>query len=168
LSSHSKRASIALFLVISAGCLGCDQLTKGIARFHLADGASTTMAGGAVRLTLVENPGAFLSLGDSLPLGLRTALLLVGVPIVLLVVCAAFLRYSERTPLDLVGIGLVVGGGLGNWLDRLLREGAVTDFVRLSVGPLHTGVFNAADVAIVLGVVMLLMSSWRREATIEG
>jgi signal peptidase II len=166
--SRSKRASAFLFLLISSGCLGCDQLTKGIARVHLADGATTTLAGGAIRLGLVENPGAFLSLGASMPESVRTALLLFGVPLVLLVVCAAFLRLSARTPLDLVGIGLIVGGGLGNWLDRLLREGTVTDFVRLSVGPLHTGIFNAADVAIVFGVLVLLTSSWRREATIEG
>ncbi len=166
--SRSTRASAFLFLLISFGCLGCDQLTKEIARTHLADGASTSVAGGTLRLVLVENPGAFMSLGASLPEGVRTWILQVGVPIVLLLVCLAFLELSAHSPLDLVAIGLIVGGGTGNWLDRMLQEGAVTDFLRLSVGPLQTGIFNAADVAILLGVVMLLTSSWRRETTSEG
>ena len=53
---------------------------------------------------------------------------------------------------------IVCGGGLANWLDRLLHQGAVTDFVSLGVGPLRTGIFNLADVVVVGGVALLLLS----------
>ncbi|MET0554978.1 MAG: signal peptidase II, partial [Vicinamibacteria bacterium] len=56
-----------------------------------------------------------------------------------------------------VGLGLVWAGGLSNLLDRV-RDGHVVDFVMLSAGPLRTGVFNVADVAITAGVVLVLFA----------
>jgi signal peptidase II len=55
-----------------------------------------------------------------------------------------------------IGLCLLTGGGLGNLIDRISNNGAVTDFLRLGIGPLRTGIFNLADVAIVSGVLMLL------------
>lgn len=52
---------------------------------------------------------------------------------------------------------MIVGGGLANWLDRMLHDGAVTDFVSLGLGPLRTGIFNVADVAIVAGLLLLVL-----------
>jgi signal peptidase II len=48
---------------------------------------------------------------------------------------------------------------MGNLIDRIINDGAVTDFVRLGIGSFRTGIFNLADVAIVVGVVMLLLWS---------
>ena len=160
--SHRRAAPLLFFLGIASSCLGCDQLTKGIARAHLAPGAPHAMAGGALQLALAENPGAFLSVGAGLPEGVRAAVLQLAVPLLLLLVCAAFLRERPRTPARLAAIALLVGGGVGNWLDRILHDGLVTDFVRISVGPFRTGIFNLADVAILLGVGILLALSWRR------
>lgn len=53
---------------------------------------------------------------------------------------------------------MIAGGGLENWLDRVLHQGAVTDFVSVGVGPLCTGIFNLADVCILAGVVLLLLA----------
>jgi signal peptidase II len=53
----------------------------------------------------------------------------------------------------------VAAGGIGNLLDRLFNNGAVIDFIRLGIGPLRTGIFNMADVAIVTGVVTFLLFS---------
>ena len=61
-------------------------------------------------------------------------------------------------------VALVAGGGIGNWLDRLLNQGTVTDFVSLGVGPLRTGIFNLADVAVMAGVALLLLSFRRKPA----
>ena len=66
----------------------------------------------------------------------------------------------------LIGLSLVAGGGVGNLIDRVINNGAVTDFVRLGIGPLRTGMFNVADVAIVVGVVtILLWSAGERKGT---
>ena len=51
-----------------------------------------------------------------------------------------------------VGLALVLGGGIGNLIDRVLRDGLVTDFVQIGIGSLRTGIFNLGDLAIVLGV----------------
>lgn len=61
--------------------------------------------------------------------------------------------------LPFIGLSLLTGGGLGNLIDRISNNGAVTDFVRLGIGPFRTGIFNLADVAIVTGVLMLLLWS---------
>ena len=53
----------------------------------------------------------------------------------------------------------MIGGGAGNLIDRLRFGGRVTDFIYLAAGPLHTGVFNIADMAITGGVLWLALSS---------
>jgi signal peptidase II len=58
---------------------------------------------------------------------------------------------------EIAALGLIVGGGLANWLDRLLHDDAVTDYVSLGFGPLRTGIFNLADVGIVAGLLILLL-----------
>ena len=58
-------------------------------------------------------------------------------------------------------IALVVGGGLSNLIDRLLNEGRVVDFMQLGIGPLRTGVFNVADVAIMGGLAVMLVVVFR-------
>jgi len=59
---------------------------------------------------------------------------------------------------QVIGLALLIGGGLGNLIDRWLRDGAVTDFVRVSVGSVSTGIFNFSDVVIALGVVSFAMA----------
>ena len=59
---------------------------------------------------------------------------------------------------DEVALALILAGGVGNLIDRLRFVGRVTDFLYLSAGPLHTGVFNVADMAITLGILWLAVS----------
>lgn len=54
-----------------------------------------------------------------------------------------------------VAIALVIGGRLSNLIDRLLHDGLVVDFLQVGVGPLHTGIFNRADVAIMDSLALL-------------
>jgi signal peptidase II len=76
----------------------------------------------------------------------------------LMLVCIGWLVF--RTPgvsrAQALAFGLVAGGGFANWLDRVRGDGSVTDFVSLGFGPLRTGIFNVADVAIVLGLLLFL------------
>jgi signal peptidase II len=67
-----------------------------------------------------------------------------------------------------MNLALLCGGGLANWLDRLLNGGAVTDFVSFGVGWLRTGIFNVADVAIMAGAALLLLPIAREEASRES
>ena len=59
-------------------------------------------------------------------------------------------------------LALILAGGLGNQIDRLLFQGGVTDFLFLTLGPLHTGIFNVADMAIMAGALLLLLDLQRQ------
>ena len=66
-----------------------------------------------------------------------------------------------------VGLGLIWAGGTSNLIDRVTRHGLVTDFVIIRVGPLHTGVFNAADVLVMAGVAVLIYDHWKPRHTVS-
>ena len=153
----TRRANLMLLVLLSVAVVGCDQLTKDLARSTLVPYVSHSYAGGFVELLLVENPGGLMSLGDSLPEEWRLLLFRVLVPVALLIFTLQLWRSSTRA--IVIGMALVVGGGLGNWVDRLTPQAAVTDFLRIGVRPLQTGIFNFADVALVVGVVVLLVYS---------
>ena len=80
----------------------------------------------------------------------------------LLALAGAAVRFRWRGWL-LIGTGLVLAGGASNWMDRLVR-GSVVDFLNVGVGPLRTGIFNVADMAIMLGLTVLLLARRRRSA----
>lgn len=147
---------VALFVVL-VFTAGCDQVTKHLARTGLSQTGSVTFPGRFIELTLAENPGAFLGLGASLPQAARNALT-VGVGFGL----ACLLGYLVRSPglrwSSFLGLALIWAGGVSNLIDRFLRHGLVTDFVVVRAGWLHTGVFNLADLAIVVGTLLAIAS----------
>jgi signal peptidase II len=115
------------------------------------------LPGHFIEFTLAENPGAFLGLGDSLPQTARCALT-VGVGLGLAFVLAYLLHTPRLRWRSLFGLALIWAGGMSNLVDRLVWRGLVTDFMVVRVGPLHTGVFNLADFAILVGTLMLVVS----------
>jgi signal peptidase II len=133
-----------------------------VAESWLSGAGMISYLGDIVRFELVFNPGAMLGLGAQLPEAVREVVLIWLVPSVLGVLCIQFLRSPDTTARELIALALIAGGGLGNWLDRMLNQGTVTDFVSLGLGPLRTGIFNLADVAVMAGVALLLYFSWRR------
>ena len=153
-----------VFPLVLVACVGCDQASKQAAGLLLAGGHPLSLFGDTVRFELASNPGAFLSLGAGLAEPVRHALLLGLVPALLALVCGACL--VGRTPLSrsgLVALGLIAGGGLGNWLDRVLHDGSVTDFVSLGLGRFRTGIFNVADLAVLAGVFLMMRLARGRE-----
>jgi signal peptidase II len=150
-----KRLQLAALIVL---IVIADQWTKSLARETLSD-LPQHYAGGVLTFLLTENEGAFLSLGAHLPASARMALFAVAVSIAVIV--ALFLLLTSRVRgLDAMAVAMIAGGGIGNLIDRLVRHGRVTDFLLLSAGPLHTGIFNVADMAITGGVIWLLVSSF--------
>ena len=81
----------------------------------------------------------------------------IGVAIVLLGMLAWALTTRKITRLQLIGCALIVGGGASNLADRIFADGRVVDFMNLGVGRLRTGIFNVADVAIMIGVAALVL-----------
>ena len=163
--SHTPRRLLALFF-IAVATVGCDQATKHLARTHLAMSPPLPLLGGSVELVLSLNSGAFLSLGASLPQATR-AFLFTGLAAAF-VVAAVFIllrrghRLGQSTQ---VGLALAAAGGLGNLIDRLSWQGFVTDFLVIRLGPLHTGIFNVADMAITVGALILVAASRTTKGT---
>ncbi len=136
-----------------------DQITKRIAHENLANSPAVFILGGTVELVYTENPGAILGLGSSLPASARFWIFAVFVGLVLILTILFAIFERSLTLAQLIGLSLVSGGGIGNLIDRLLFEGQVRDFMLLKAGPLHTGIFNAADVFIFAGIFLLLLTT---------
>jgi signal peptidase II len=157
----SSIARVLLLALIAGLCVGCDRVSKGIARDELAGTPPRSLLGNTVRLQYAENEGAMLSLGADLPEPVRYWLF-TGLIAVFLVVILFSVVVTERvTAGDVVAASLVVGGGTGNLIDRVLYNGVVIDFLNVGIGALRTAVFNLADVAILGGVFLFIGFHWR-------
>ncbi|HEX7080647.1 MAG TPA: signal peptidase II [Gammaproteobacteria bacterium] len=101
-----------------------------------------------------------MSLGAELPEPVRFVLFGFGpgVLLALLIVYALRTRWSDAS---LLGLAMVAAGGASNWVDRL-SDGRVVDFLNVGIGPIRTGIFNVADMAILGGVVILLVGEHSR------
>lgn len=146
-----------LMLALIALNVACDQWSKDYLRRQVQPGSYTELAGEAFILTRVENTGAFLGMGrDWSPWAKR--ILLNGFPVALLLFLGYRMFYrSDWNTGMLAGLCCIIGGGLGNLWDRLLI-GSVTDFFQLRAGPLHTGIFNLADVSVSLGLCLVVLA----------
>ena len=156
-SERFSAGGLAVFLLVLASTTACDQISKHFARESLRGIEPLSLLAGRLQLIYVENLGAFLGLGQTLSPSWRFWIFTVGTAAVLAMMIWHFVFARRLRRLELVGLALLIGGGLGNLIDRLLREGAVTDFMMLSWGPWHTGIFNLADVAILLGMAFLFV-----------
>jgi signal peptidase II len=130
--------------VLAAGIVAADQVTKALARGAVARGDSEAVLPG-VELVNTRNTGVAFGLfsGGGVVVTLITLVALAGL-------LAFFSRNLDR-PLAWLPTGLLLGGAVGNLIDRLGGEG-VTDFVKLPAWP----AFNLADVCITVGVVALV------------
>jgi signal peptidase II len=147
-------------LALVATTIACDRATKVLAVQELAQSPSRSYLADTLRLGYVENRGGFLGLGAQLPAWARRSVFIAGTGIVLggLALALVRRRFGMRPT---AGLGLVWAGGASNLYDRLVRD-SVVDFMNVGLGPLRTGIFNVADMAITLGIALLLI--WHREA----
>ena len=165
-SSLTLRFLAGLLVLLSTA--GCDQATKHLARTDLSQWRSSPIAGGLIEFTRAENPGTFLSLGASLPEPIRHGLLTIGIGIGLTCLLAYLVRASALRWSSFFALSLVWAGGMSNLVDRFARKGLVTDFILLRLGPIHTGIFNVADLAIVAGLIILAAAARRAGKTEPG
>ncbi len=140
----------------AAAVYGVDRLTKVLAEAHLQGRPPIEVIPGVFQLRFTTNPGGAFGLFGGL------TWLFVAVSIVVIVAVILASRNLPATT-TAVGLGLILGGALGNLTDRLIRgsgfSGEVVDFLDLRVWP----VFNVADSAIVVGAAILVISGFRRD-----
>lgn len=139
----------------AAVAFGADQLSKWWVIQVMKDHTEISVTG-FFNLVLGRNTGVSFGLFNEAP-----AWLLVGITLAIVLM---FLVWASRERRSITGIalGLIIGGALGNMLDRL-RHSGVTDFLDFHIGGIHWPAFNLADTAIVLGVLLLLFDTFRRE-----
>lgn len=154
---------IVLTVGIVAVSAGCDQATKRIATAKLAGAPMQSYLGDTFRLTYALNDGAFLSLGANLPDQARFWVLTVAVGLMLVGILAYTLWSKLLNAAHVSGYALILSGGASNWVDRALNDGKVVDFMNMGIGPLRTGIFNVADLAILGGIGVLVVDSWRHD-----
>lgn len=156
---------IIAILVVS---VGCDQISKSIVRDRIGEHEQITVVKPYFTLMRVENEGAFLSLGNSLPKTARFILLAL-LPLAVMGFGMGYL-FSKKNIAKSVTLGFacVIGGGMGNLYDRLVY-GSVTDFMHIDFVIFQTGIFNMADVSIMTGIAIVLIGSYfsRKNATQE-
>ena len=155
-----------LTLVLLLTTIGCDRVTKHLAHIKLAGTPTRSYLNDTFRLEYAENPGGFLSMGEKLPPRLRTALLTVGAGIGVVAVAVMAVRFLW-SGLPLIGAVLFVAGGLSNVVDRVMR-GSVVDFMNVGVGSLRTGIFNVADVALMVGIALIALGSHYAKADVSS
>jgi len=155
-----KRILRALvILMILSSNIGCDQISKGIVRQRIDYNEEISLINDHLTLTKIENTGAFLSVGQSLPQPTKILLLTI-LPIVVLGLAFIYLLVKRGlSNLRILGMCFVIGGGFGNVYDRLVH-GSVTDFVHIDLVIFQTGIFNMADVSIMTGMFVILLDSY--------
>ena len=145
-----------LILILLATNVGCDQLSKNLVRQKIDFNENISLIDHFVTLTKVENTGAFLSLGDHLP-RMAYKILMIAIPLLVLGYGLYYLLTKNNlSKLFILGLALIVGGGLGNVLDRILY-GSVTDFLHFDFVLFQTGILNMADISVTAGFFILLI-----------
>lgn len=151
---------IVLILIIIFANIGCDQITKDLARKNLEYRETVQVLGEYLVLTKVENQGAFLGMGSELSPILRSILLLILPGIVMIGVTVYLFRNKDLNMTVLWALAFIVGGGIGNLYDRILY-GQVTDMIFMDFQFAHTGIFNMADVSVMVGTGLILLDQFR-------
>lgn len=155
----SKLGKCLALLLLAAVTIGCDRVTKQLAADNLAGEPVRSYLADTFRLTYAENVGGFLSLGAGLPAALRNTLFTVVTGALLFIL--ALLAWRQRGSVwHATALSLFIAGGLSNWFDRV-SGGRVVDFMNVGIGWLRTGIFNVADVAIMLGAALFVLAELR-------
>lgn len=148
-----------LFIVsVSFLCVGCDQSTKTLASNYLPKFQFDSYLFDLFRIGYAENTGAFLGIGSSLPSEYRYGVFIITVSVVLLGLLSYVVLSKNMSSNRVIAFTLLISGGGSNLYDRIVNNGAVIDFLNIGLGSIRTGVFNIADVAIVVGGIILFFS----------
>lgn len=145
------------YLLVSLAVVVLDQWTKWLVEVHLPHHTTQPVIPGLFNLTHVRNSGVAFGLFASDSGGWVLTALGLGA---LIAVGLYFWYTPSRDRVLLVALALVVGGAIGNLIDRV-SSGAVTDFLDVYLGPHHWPSFNVADSAISIGILLMAIDSFR-------
>jgi signal peptidase II len=154
-SSSATRTRALGVLVALVSLVGCDHATKYVAKAELESQPAQALIEPVLNLRYVENTDVAFNLLRFVPEGVRFPLLL-ALGAIAIASMVALLITGQLRGWALGGLLLVLGGALGNYIDRAAR-GYVVDFIHVSYWP----VFNVADVLLTVGFALLLIHGYR-------
>jgi len=142
-----------------------DQVTKIWVRNSVIPNSKTEIIGDYFTLRNVENAGAFLGMGSDLNPLLSSIFLKIIPVLVMLYLIFYIIKNKDIDRVSLIGFACIIGGGIANIFDRF-RFGHVTDFFHIDLGGVFkTGIFNVADMSVMLGLGLLIFSSFKKKKT---
>ena len=152
----------AIALVLSLAVLIPDLVTKALVQAKLELWESRTVIPGLFDLVHVTNKGSAFGFLNRVDITWQTTFLVVVTLLAVGVMLHLLRQASDQETFLITGLGLILGGALGNLVDRV-RYGEVIDFLDFYVGDWHWPAFNVADIAITLGAFCLLISLHRKK-----
>ena len=158
-----KIHKIGLSLLIFFFCTGFDRITKDFTQKTLSVSPPISMLNDSLRIQYSENTGGMLGIGENLPGQLRIVLFVILVGMVLTAVVVYAIKARDLNLSQFIGLLLLVSGGIGNLIDRLINNGAGIDFMNIGIGSLRTGIFNFADIFIMAGASTIVVASMKKE-----
>lgn len=163
-AAASEWPSKLRYLFVSLVVIALDQWTKWLVEANLPQHTLQPVIPGFFNLTHVRNTGVAFGLFASQGMSGGSWLLTLLGLVALTAVGVYFWFAPARDRLLLLSLSLVVGGAIGNLIDRM-SSGAVTDFLDVYVGTYHWPSFNVADSAISVGIVLMAIDSFRIRQT---
>ena len=159
----NKKSRYLLITVLVFVSIAFDQISKIWVRNNFESYSEKSIIGDVFTLIKVENTGAFLGMGSELS-EIPRILLLIILPVIVLISITLY-TYIDKTldKLSIIGFSLIIGGGIANIFDRIVF-GSVTDFLYINLGGIFkTGIFNIADLSVTTGMILILISSFKRK-----
>ena len=133
-----------------------DRFTKYIAAEYLKGSGTKGFLNNIFILVYTENTGAFLSLGRNWNIYVKYFVLLI-IPIIVCIAGLLYLMIKETKNYRIITCSCVIGGGIGNLVDRLFKEFTVIDFMYFGIGNIKTGILNVADLSVTFGILILII-----------
>lgn len=159
----NKKSRYLLITILVFLSIAFDQISKIWVRSNFESYSEKSIIGDVFTLIKVENTGAFLGMGSELS-EIPRILLLIILPVIVLISITLY-TYIDKSldKLSIIGFSLIIGGGIANIFDRIVF-GSVTDFLYINLGGIFkTGIFNIADLSVTTGMILILISSFKRK-----
>ncbi len=154
---------LIVVILISAANFAVDRVTKIYAVEHIKGEGTIQIVGNLFILHYAENDGAFLGFGGSMPVPLKSVLLVL-LPSLIVAVAIFYTAFSGNIPPgQLACLSCVIGGGVGNLYDRIFNSGIVIDFMNFGIGRFRTGILNVADLSVTFGALVFVILMLKAE-----
>jgi len=150
--------------IVAFFCLAADQFMKSWARHHLTPGSIQPFIPGILQFNLTTNTGGAFGIGRDLSWLMTTLAVLLTIAIISWIAKRQRSQFPPHAT-ESIGLALVLGGALGNLCDRF-TVGRVTDFIEFAC--FSFPVFNIADMAIDLGIVLIACDYYAKRAAVDA